>query len=96
MTRKYSEQERVEALRLVSEIGPPAAAHRLGIPLNTIYGWQSRAKKRSDFAQGVIIEQGVEAVVEENQRLKRELAKKTAEVEILQDALGFFVERQKK
>ena len=96
MAREYSNEEKIEALRLADEIGPRPAADRLAIPVNTIYGWQSRAKKRSDFAQAVIAEKGPEALVAENARLKRELIKKSAEVEILQDALGFFVERRKK
>ena len=93
MVRKYSDLERSEAVKLADEIGPPSAAVRLGIPINTIYGWQGRARQKAAFAQSVISEMGPEAVVEENARLKRELARSRAEVEILQDALGFFVER---
>ena len=96
MLKKYSDQEKTEALRLAEEIGTPAAANRLGMPINTIYGWQARFKKRRDFAQAVIAEKGPESLVEENAQLKRELAKKSAEVEILKDALGFFVERRRK
>jgi transposase len=96
MAKEYSNQERAEALRLADEIGPRPAADRLAIPINTIYGWQSRARKRSDFVNAVVSEKGPEALVEENTRLNKELAKKSAEVEILQEALGFFVERRKK
>ena len=46
MTNKYSEEERIEALKLAEEIGAAAAARRLGIKANTIYGWAGQSKKK--------------------------------------------------
>lgn len=45
MANKYSEEERAEALKLADEIG--AAARRLGMNADTIYGWRNRAKIRT-------------------------------------------------
>ena len=46
MARKYSKEERQEALKLAEEIGAAAAARRLGINEDTLYGWRGRQKKR--------------------------------------------------
>jgi transposase len=96
MQKEYTEQEKREALRLASEIGPRPAGERLGIPCNTIYGWQGKARKRKAHVDSVVAERGVDDLVAENEKLKRDLAERATEVEILQDALGFFARRQKK
>ena len=46
MSNTYSKEERLEALKLADEIGPVAAAQRLDINLNTLYNWQSKARKQ--------------------------------------------------
>lgn len=96
MANKYSEDERTEALKLADEIGAVAAAQRLGIKKDTIYGWRNRAKKR-----GVILNKAGQPMSDneiraENAKLAKELREAREEVEILQDALGFFVKRRKK
>jgi transposase len=96
MTNKYSEEERIEALKLAEEIGAAAAARRLGIKANTIYGWQGRAKKRSIVLNQTGQPMSGEEIRAENIRLAKELKESKAEVEILQEALSFFVKRRKK
>jgi transposase len=96
MANKYSSEERAEALKLADEIGATAAAQRLGIKADTIYGWRGRAKKK-----GIVLNQAGQPMSEdelrvENARLTKELKETKDEVEILQDALGFFVKRRKK
>jgi transposase len=93
MANKYSAEERAEALKLADEIGATTAAQRLGIKADTIYGWRGRAKKK-----GIILNQAGQPMSEdelrvENARLTKELKEAKEEVEILQDALGFFVKR---
>lgn len=46
MSNTYSKEERLEALKLADEIGSVAAVQRLNINLNTIYNWQSKARKQ--------------------------------------------------
>ena len=46
MSNTYSKEERLEALKLADEIGPVATAQRLNINLNTLYNWQSKARKQ--------------------------------------------------
>ena len=96
MGKRYTQEERREALKLASEIGNKAAAERLGISLDTIYSWSSRERKRRDALQIVVQEKGPEGLAMENEALKKELREKEQEVEILQEALSFFVKRRKK
>ena len=96
MSNKYSAEERAEALKLSDEIGAAAAAQRLGMNADTIYGWRNRAKNK-----GVVLNKAGQPMNEdeirvENARLAKELREAREEVEILQNALGFFVKRQKK
>jgi len=96
MANKYSAEERAEALKLADEIGAAAAAQRLGMNADTIYGWRNRAKNK-----GVVLNNAGQPMSEdelrvENTRLGKELREAREEVQILQDALGFFVKRQKK
>ena len=47
MAKYYTEEERIEALKLANEIGAAAAARRFGIKESTIYGrLQFRCQKR--------------------------------------------------
>ena len=95
MAKYYTKEERIEALKLAEEIGVAAAAQRLGIKEGTIYGWRARAKK-----QKVVFDsngrQMSEEIKAENQRLRKELKQAREDIEILQDALGFFAKGRRK
>jgi transposase-like protein len=94
--KKYTNEERYEAVKLADEIGTRAAAERLGINLDTLYTWISKSRKRNEEVQAIVQEKGPEGLVAENTALKKALREREQEVEILQEALGFFVKRQKK
>lgn len=96
MGRIYTLEERQEALKLAEEIGNKAAAERLDINLDTVYTWIRKDKKRRDKLQAVVQEKGPEGLAAENEALRKALREKEQEVEILQEALGFFIERRKK
>ena len=96
MAKQYTPDERQEALKLAAEIGNKAACDRLGINLDTLYTWISKDRKRKNAIQAVVQEIGPEGLIAENTSLKKALREKEQEVEILQEALGFFVERRKK
>lgn len=54
MGRRYTEEERREALKLADEIGGAAAARRLGIKEDTLYGWRGREKqKQADLEKAI-------------------------------------------
>ena len=46
MGNLYSQEEREEALKLADEIGTAAAVRRLGINVDTLYGWRGRRRKK--------------------------------------------------
>ena len=95
MKKAYSAEERLEALKLADEIGNRAASDRLGIKLDTLYTWISKAKKgKPGFAE----EPGNVPITDRTRlkQLEKELQEAKEEIEILQDALGFFVKRRKK
>lgn len=94
MSNTYSKEERLEALKLADEIGPVAAAQRLDINLNTLYNWQSKARKQGITAEHPTHKTEKE-LREEVSALQKQLKERNEEVEILQAALGFFAKRQK-
>jgi transposase len=96
MANKYNAEERAEALKLADEIGASAAAQRLGMNADTIYGWRNRAKNKGAVLNNAGQPMSEDELRAENTRLGKELREAREEVQILQDALGFFVKRQKK
>ena len=43
--REYDKDFKEEAIKLSCEIGPTAAAEKLGIPVTTLYTWRKNAKR---------------------------------------------------
>ncbi len=95
--RQYTEEFKVEAVRLSESVEGHQAARRLGVPVATLGNWK---RKR---AAGVIstLEDSVNAVAlparrpvseleAENSRLRRELADAKLDVEILRKATAYF------
>lgn len=93
MGKKYTAEERAEAVKLAREIGNRAAAERLDINIDTLYNWLSKEKKIEEQTRPKPSQAELEKEVE---RLRKALVEKETEVEILQDALGFFVSSRKK
>ena len=93
MAKKYTPEERAEAIKLAREIGNRTAAERLDINIDTLYNWLSKEKKIAEETRPKPSQAELEKELE---RLRKALAEKETEVEILQDALGFFVNSRKK
>lgn len=96
MAKKYTQEERKEALKLAEEIGVVAAAKRLGINEDTLYGWGQRAKQRRTITNESGKTPTLEEAKAENARLQKELRQSQQDNEILQEALGFFAKSRKK
>ena len=75
---RYSAEYRAEALALAERIGVAAAARELGLYATLIYQWRSKAAHE---------------LRKENARLKRQLAEKTEEVEILGKTAAYFAKK---
>ena len=87
--RRYTEEFKKEAVRLVRESAHPVAqvARDLGIPDNVLYRWN--AQHRQAEAHGTT-RTAQRAEAEALTRVKRELARVTQERDFLKRAAAFF------
>lgn len=95
MGKRYTKEERREALKQAEEIGAAAAARRLGINVDTLYGWRSREKERSVAVEAAVGGRSEAELVAKNEELREQLNQARQDVQILQEALGFFVKRRR-
>lgn len=95
--RQYSEEFRIEAMRLAESIGGNAAAKRLGVPQSTVTNWVRRSKDVRPALepppQGLSapVRRPVSELEAENTRLRRELANAKLDLEIVKKAAAYFV-----
>jgi transposase len=96
--RQYTDEFKVEAVRLGESLGITAAAKRLGIPDSSLWNW-IRLKRAGNFKA---MEGGTEPVkrslaeVEtENVRLRRELASTKLDLEIVKKAAAYFAKESR-
>lgn len=95
MTKQHDKQFKEEAIRLAVTSPQPIAktARDLGIKATTLYSWVSSAKDKSP----VITENNGNQtnVIEELNRLRKEVARLKEEREILKKATAFFAKEAK-
>ena len=88
-SRQYTDEFKVEAVRLAESIGGNQAAKRLGIPDSSMWNWLrlNRAGKLKAM-QGTsgLVKPGVRDLEAENERLRRELANTKMDLEIVKNA----------
>jgi transposase len=92
--RRFSDEYKAEAVRLVIDSGKPAAqiARELGVNANVLYRWV--AEERDANAVGKT-RGGVKAEQEEITRLRRELDRVRQERDFLKRAAAFFAKEHK-
>src|SRR5579884_2247292 len=78
-SKKWSDDQRTEALRLYKECGPAEASRRTGIPAKTITSWAERSGMQSDAPANI-------ARAVEVARLTREQRKERLAHDLLSDA----------
>jgi transposase len=96
--QSFSREFKLEAVRLMEEGKKPPAelARELGLRRNQLYKWKEKTDKHGGSAfpgPGRRLSAGPE--MEENARLKRELARVKEENEILKKAAAFFAREMK-
>ena len=96
--RQYTQEFKLEAVRLGESIGGNQAAKRLGIPDSSLWNWirRSRAGKLdlgADLAMGV--KRPVSELEAENARLRRELANARVDLEIVKKAAAYFAKESR-
>ncbi|HIS53117.1 MAG TPA: transposase [Candidatus Onthomonas avicola] len=87
MGKWYTKEERREALKLAEEIGPAAAARRLGINADTLYGWRGREKERAAALEVAVGGRSEAELLAEIKALGEQLKQAQQDVGILQEAL---------
>ena len=91
--REYTEEFKIEAVRLAQSVGVNEAARRLGVPTATIGNWTRRARKEGAVSvpQGqTALRRPVTELEAENSRLRKELASAKLDIEILKKATAYF------
>lgn len=94
----YDKEFKVQALKHGKEIGLSKAAVELGIPKDTIYGWNRAAKEgRIDLGPGMQTPETAMSLAEEVQKLRAENKEQAKEIrrlkeenEFLEEASAFF------
>ena len=95
--RQYTEEFKVEAIRLADSIGGNAAAKRLGVPQSTVTnGVRTRKTGRQGSAPSgpestVMARRPVSELEAENARLRKELVNAKLDLEIVKKAAAYFV-----
>lgn len=100
----YDKEFKIQAVKLGREIGFSKAAKELGVNIDTLYGWNKRAKDaRLDLGAGNHTPDTAMSLTEEVQKLRqqnRDLAKQNArlkeENEFLAEASAFFAASRRK
>lgn len=93
--RQYTEEFKLEAVRLADSVGGHEAARRLGIPIATLGNWYRRRRKAlgkesMESAPSARARRSPTDLEAENSRLRRELASARVDVEILRKAAAYF------
>ena len=100
--RSYDKEYKIQALKLVEEIGTNKAAKELDVPVNTIYGWQ-RAQRDGKLDTGTQSPQTAISLAEEVKELRKQIKELTRENrrlkeenEFLEEASAFFAASRRK
>ncbi len=98
LNRQYTDEYKVEAVRLSESIGGGQAAKRLGIPDSSLWNWirLSRAGKlKATGGAAVAVKRSVSEVEAENRRLRRELASTKLDLAIVKKAAAYFAKESR-
>lgn len=102
--QKYDTEYKVQAVKLAKEIGPVKAAAELGVPVNTLYGWEKAVREgRLDIGPGAHIPQTAMNLSEELTALRKQVKEQDKEIrrlkeenEFLEEASAFFAASRRK
>ena len=96
--RRYTDEFRVEAVRLGESIGGNQAAKRLGIPESSLWNWMRRSRlgKLKAVVRGAVVVKRSNGELEaEIDRLRRELASAKQDLEIVKKAAAYFAKESR-
>ena len=96
--RQYTDEFKIEAVKLGESIGGNKAAKRLGIPESSLWNWMrlSRAGKlKAADGTAVPVKRSLAEAEAENARLRRELASTRLDLEIVKKAAAYFAKESR-
>ena len=95
--RKYTDEFKVEAVRLAESVGVAAAAKRLGLPDGSLRNWinQGRAGKLESADSAKPVKRSLVEAEAENERLRRELESTRLDLEIVKKAAAYFAKESR-
>ena len=96
--RQYTDEFKVEAVRLAQSTGGNEAAKRLGIPQSThdeLGAAESRGEARRRSRAQRPVKRPVSELEAENTRLRRELASAKLDLEIVKKAAAYFAKESR-
>jgi transposase len=94
MGKRNSEEFRVEALKLMEEIGRGSAAKKLGISVNSLDEWRKTSHASKAPNAGTV--PTVAALQEQIKAMEKEMARIRKENEFLEEATRFFAAHRQK
>ncbi len=98
LNRQYTDEFKIEAVRLSESIGGSQAAKRLGIPDSSLWNWirLSRAGMlKSADGSAVPLKRSLTELEADNRRLRRELASTKLDLEIVKKAAAYFAKESR-
>ena len=96
--RQYTDEFKVEAVRLSESIGGNKAAARLGVPESSMWNWirlSRTGKLRAVNETAGPVKRSMAEVEAENARLRRELASTKLDLEIVKKAAAYFAKESR-
>ena len=95
--RRYTDEFRVEAIRLGEWVGVSEAARRLGVPDGSLRNWINRRRAGKLEASNVAkpVKRSLSDVEAENTRLRRELESAQLDLEIVKKAAAYFAKESR-
>ena len=96
--RRYTDEFKIEAVRLAESIGGNQAAKRLGMPESSLHNWvrlKSAGKLRALSGGSASTKRPVSELEAENARLRRELASAKLDLEIVKKAAAYFAKESR-
>jgi transposase len=96
--RKYTDEFKVEAVRLMDSVGVTEAARRLSLSAGNLYKWRDKINNGElQLGDGKVapIKAGPHDLAAENDRLRRELANAKLDLEIVKKAAAYFASQSR-